>query len=186
MKTKLLLIAPALLLVGVAGIQLMRARTTGLTPWKGGGFGMFSTVDSGRARFLRAYLVTGSGDVPIDLPADESVRQLVRRVQALAHERDVRQLAALLARITWIPTGATAATAAPIPDPGGIGRRRPLPYRPLRALEPAPAPDRRVSAAVRLELWRYQFEPATRTLVARRSMSVVAPPPSPRSAEAGT
>jgi hypothetical protein len=37
--------APAFLLALVAVVQIVLARTADLTPWKGGGFGMFSTLD---------------------------------------------------------------------------------------------------------------------------------------------
>jgi len=43
-------VIPAVLLVAVACGQLVLARTAGLTPWKGGGFGMFSTLDHGAFR----------------------------------------------------------------------------------------------------------------------------------------
>lgn len=36
---------PPVLLVAVAGLQIVLAHRDGLSPWKGGGFGMFSTLD---------------------------------------------------------------------------------------------------------------------------------------------
>jgi hypothetical protein len=50
-------IAPLLLLI-VAAFQICLVRTANLTPWKGGGFGMFSTNDGNANRSLR-ILVTG-------------------------------------------------------------------------------------------------------------------------------
>jgi len=44
---------PAGLLVAVAVLQVTLTRTSGLTPWKGGGFGMFSTNDHAGHRPLR-------------------------------------------------------------------------------------------------------------------------------------
>jgi hypothetical protein len=58
-------VAP-LVLIGIACLQLYLAHSHHLTPWKGGGFGMFSTVDSQGARFLRIYLLTAEGEVPMD------------------------------------------------------------------------------------------------------------------------
>src|SRR5262249_52642165 len=62
----------------VAGLQLVRVWTCHQTPWKGGGFGMFSTVDDESARFLRCYLVTEGGDLPLELPpaTDKTVAEL--------------------------------------------------------------------------------------------------------------
>jgi hypothetical protein len=47
---------PALLLVAVALLQIALAHTAGLSPWKGGGFGMFSTTDRAEGRYLRVYV----------------------------------------------------------------------------------------------------------------------------------
>ena len=41
---------PPLLLTVVALLQIVLARTADLTAWKGGGFGMFSTLDHGAYR----------------------------------------------------------------------------------------------------------------------------------------
>ena len=62
----LALLVPAML-VAVATSQVVIASTTDLTPWRGGGFGMFSTTDNHDQRFLRITAVTDSGDsVPVD------------------------------------------------------------------------------------------------------------------------
>src|SRR5262249_8435137 len=44
---------PAALLVGIASRQIALTRREGLTPWKGGGFGMFATLDHGGHRRVR-------------------------------------------------------------------------------------------------------------------------------------
>ena len=49
---------PPILLLIVAAFQIYLVRTAHLTPWKGGGFGMFSTTDGNANRSLR-ILVTG-------------------------------------------------------------------------------------------------------------------------------
>jgi hypothetical protein len=62
------LTAPAILLA-IAGLQLYQVRVNELAPWKGGGFGMFSTVDGPRRRIVRAYLVDDEGDeMPLRVP----------------------------------------------------------------------------------------------------------------------
>src|SRR5262245_48479783 len=61
-------LAPLCLLL-VAGLQVARVWTARQTPWKGGGFGMFSTIDSEGNRYLRAWLITESGQLPLPLPA---------------------------------------------------------------------------------------------------------------------
>lgn len=48
---------PAMLLVAVACNQFRLTITADLTPWKGGGFGMFSTIDNWSKR---SFLITGT------------------------------------------------------------------------------------------------------------------------------
>lgn len=60
MKNSLTHLAP-LLLVIVAGAQLTCVTHHGLTPWKGGGFGMFATINSPSNRFLSIVGTDGDG-----------------------------------------------------------------------------------------------------------------------------
>ena len=59
---------PGLLCV-VAAAQLYFVNNHALSRWKGGGFGMFTTVDSPSARFLRVYLISETGEVPVLVPS---------------------------------------------------------------------------------------------------------------------
>ena len=47
---------PPILLLLVAGNQLWLAHSDALSPWSGGGFGMFSTTDSPAHRHVHAFL----------------------------------------------------------------------------------------------------------------------------------
>jgi hypothetical protein len=47
---------PVSLLLGVAAVQVTLARAALLSPWKGGGFGMFSTTDDGGRRHVRVFV----------------------------------------------------------------------------------------------------------------------------------
>ena len=50
------------LLASVALTQMVVASTTELTPWRGAGFGMFSTMDGHDLRGVRIEVVTDDGD----------------------------------------------------------------------------------------------------------------------------
>jgi len=91
--------APALLTT-LACIQLFLGLTLGLTPWKGGGFGMFSTVDSPGARSVRVYLETDDGELPTKLPS--WLRHRRRFTRSLPADFRVRGLAVKLAAATWV------------------------------------------------------------------------------------
>lgn len=70
--TRILKYTAPVLLTLLACIQLVLGLRFDLTPWKGGGFGMFSTVDRPRARQVRCNLVGGNNDVPLAIPAELS------------------------------------------------------------------------------------------------------------------
>jgi hypothetical protein len=47
---------PTVLLVAVAVTQIVLVRVADLSPWKGGGFGMFATTDGTSFRFVRLFV----------------------------------------------------------------------------------------------------------------------------------
>src|SRR5687768_5793443 len=90
-----------LLLCAIACLQIYLAMTKSLSPWKGGGFGMFSTVDSPDARFLRIYLVNGNEETAVLLP--DHLKKLGREVQTIPSAALASDLARRLADGTWTP-----------------------------------------------------------------------------------
>jgi len=52
---KAILYLPTLLLVAIAVNQLILANFFSLSPWLGGGYGMFSTTDVGSNRHIHIY-----------------------------------------------------------------------------------------------------------------------------------
>jgi hypothetical protein len=88
---------PALLLVAVALLQIWMVEKAGLSPWLGGGFGMFSTTDSWARRHLHAVALRPGLREELDVP--DSLRTDVRRALALPSERHLRALARALEAI---------------------------------------------------------------------------------------
>jgi hypothetical protein len=91
---------PALLLLTVAAHHVVRVRQDGLTPWKGGGFGMFSTIDSQSHRRVRVFATTFDGRTMALEPGDEFEYDL-RRARFLPKSWQVAQLATRLAKSEW-------------------------------------------------------------------------------------
>ena len=86
-RDRVLALLMPVVLVLVAASQVVIASTTDLTPWRGGGFGMFSTLDNHDQRFLRITAVTQSGEaVAVDARAlfqdDSPVREEFVRARA--------------------------------------------------------------------------------------------------------
>ena len=104
---------PVSLLLVVAGVQVTLAMTAGLTPWKGGGFGMFSTTDDGGRRYVRVFVSAAerSEEIAISpsledaarraavLPRDTQLARLARRV--VDRERRHRRPVDLVRIETW-------------------------------------------------------------------------------------
>jgi hypothetical protein len=59
---------PPLLLLAVAALQLGLVRQRALSPWKGGGFGMFSTLDARPFRYLRVTLTAPQRSEELSIP----------------------------------------------------------------------------------------------------------------------
>lgn len=91
---------PALVLAAVAVGQMVVAWSSDLSPWKGGGFGMFSTIDSPGARVVRAYLVRGDEQIPVTIP--DSLRELEMETRTHPTPERLGALATRLAAGTWV------------------------------------------------------------------------------------
>ena len=91
--------AVPVLMVAVAVGQMGLARMADLSPWKGAGFGMFSTVDGVDARFVR---VTGTREdevIPLRLPP--SLEQRESQLRTLPSASGLGALADRVAAGTW-------------------------------------------------------------------------------------
>ncbi len=118
---------PPLLLVVVAANQLVLTRSSGLSPWSGGGFGMFSTTDAGATRHLHAFVIRSGLEREVAVPA--GLKDAERRALTLPSD----------ARLT------------------ALGRQ----------LAELPTPDHGPASAVRVQVWRTEFDPIGLTPIAR-------------------
>jgi hypothetical protein len=168
---------PSLLLVGIASAQIVAARSTLLTPWKGGGFGMFSTVDAPHARFVRIILETPDGEKRVPVP--DTWREEAAVLRAVPTQARADQLAGALVDETWVAetwipaevgyaqrlraSGIDAAPAVAeerIRDLSILGL-----YRPLSEGETSTGLSVAVEG-IRVEVWRYHFNGKTLRLEA--------------------
>jgi hypothetical protein len=85
---------PVALLVIVAGAQVALARTAGLSAWKGGGFGMFSTTDDGGRRYVRIFVTAPERSEEIGIAP--SLEDAARRATALPGDAQLSSLARLV------------------------------------------------------------------------------------------
>lgn len=104
-------VLPALVLVLVAGTQIFLVKAAGLTAWKGGGFGMFSTLDDAPHRTIRVVVEAPSRSEEAELAPslDDDVARaltlpsryrLVRLAEAVAARERRYQRAVTRVRIT--------------------------------------------------------------------------------------
>ena len=174
--------AVPVLMVVVAVVQMGLARMVDLSPWKGAGFGMFSTVDGVDARFVRVTGMREGAGIPLRLPA--SLEQRVSRLRTLPSASGLGVLADRVAAGTWeeISLGDAMRRYQEQRDQGMLTPRdiraleelrsaasqgsraveASLPLtRMLEGADQATAPgDILVLDAVELAVWRYRFDPA--------------------------
>ena len=97
MRRQLAILAPTVVLLTVAAAQMILARTADLSPWKGGGFGMFASVDGLPFRWVRLYVFAPDRSEEIAVPA--SIEEQAHRVVTWPHRRALEGLArAVIAR----------------------------------------------------------------------------------------
>jgi hypothetical protein len=95
-----------LTLVAVALHQIYLASSAGLTPWKGGGFGMFSSPDRPSYRAVRGHLETDLGLIPINMyslrdEADRAQDRAFINARALPDERRIQRWLDVITAAEW-------------------------------------------------------------------------------------
>ena len=88
-------IVPSALLVAIALLQIGLARGAALSPWKGGGFGMFASTDGGLQRSLRLFAIAPERSEELTIPS--SLRTEAARATMYPSERRLARLARLVA-----------------------------------------------------------------------------------------
>jgi hypothetical protein len=84
-------VLPVALLLTVAGVQVILTRTAGLSPWKGGGFGMFSTTDDAGRRSVRVFV--SAPDRSEEIAITPSLEDAAVRAAVLPGGRQLTRLA---------------------------------------------------------------------------------------------
>jgi hypothetical protein len=154
---------PSVLLCLVALYQAYRVAREGLTPWKGGGFGMFSSIDSQPERFMRLSVTTEAGETPA-VPIPDEYRRQVDRARLLPWAPATATLADLLRQV-WVPSGSPASGPS-APPRVRLATRGALPDgQPVRA------------AAMRIEIYTVSYDPASHRVSTRLLRSVEARTP---------
>ncbi|HVH57824.1 MAG TPA: hypothetical protein VM791_16285 [Vicinamibacterales bacterium] len=82
---------PVGLLLLVAGTQVILTRTAALSPWKGGGFGMFSTTDDGGRRRVRVFVSAPERSEEVAIAP--SLEDAARRAAVLPADYELSRLA---------------------------------------------------------------------------------------------
>jgi hypothetical protein len=149
LRRRLAIAAPSALLCVIAVAQIILASTTTLSPWKGGGFGMFASVDSVPSRWVRLHVHSAERSEEIVVPA--SLEDAARRVAAWPHRRALEQLArAVIARehrharsVEWVRIEVWRADVSPALD---VTERLVRELTMDAPMDERRSPDRRVDA----------------------------------------
>jgi len=94
---RLVSFVPAILLICLAAGQMTLARTALLSPWKGGGFGMFASIDGLPFRQVRVFVEAPNRSKEIALP--DSLEATAAKAATWPHAGSLERLArAVIAR----------------------------------------------------------------------------------------
>lgn len=105
-RDRLIAVLAPLLCLGIALSQVTLAQTRDLTPWRGGGFGMFATADHPEFRVVHSAFQTADGPVPVDPFSIEGshaagARRAFVNVRALPDDRRVDVWGQVLLAARW-------------------------------------------------------------------------------------
>ncbi len=148
-QTLLLFAAPAALCL-TAGVQRYLAETHNLNPWKGGGFGMFASLDMNLLRVLSVTTFDTDGKkYRVDVPTRTHMREQERAIKQMPTQTRIDELARRLAETEWVVVqvekeGEPWQYAVSKDDYSDLGFTRPLMLR-----------------AIMVEIWQYHLDPAT-------------------------
>lgn len=95
---------PAAILVLVALLQIYLTHTANLSPWKGGGFGMFGAIDAPTMRVIQAEALDQDGHlIQLDVYSALDDRT-IRRIRTLPRQSDLEQIAPQFVTQAIVPT----------------------------------------------------------------------------------
>jgi len=194
-RDRVLVAAVPLLLCAVAATQLYLVDARSLSRWKGGGFGMFTTVDSPSSRFLRIHLDTADGQIPVLIPPE--LRKLAQKARVLPSHARMSALADALRQGTWVYLSMDSALQyyrellamsgeaqgdvaddvkhSSKRDIGSIDFRQMQLLRMLNEDETLIGREPVAVRGVRLEVWQYGFDREELLLGARKVAGITAP-----------
>jgi hypothetical protein len=171
------------LLVAVGLLQIYLAQTAHLSPWKGGGFGMFATIDNPEMRVIAAEGLSSDGQwLRLDMfsALDETTW---RRMHSLPKRADLKHLASQLLTKEVVPITIQQQAAylklqkenpaIELQVSQSLFLARPL-YR-LKLLRDPVLPDSSTKTlqAVRLQWWQLRFDASQNRLWAEPLSQVV-------------
>jgi hypothetical protein len=157
----------SLLLIIVALSQLWLAWQASLTPWKGGGFGMFSVIDAPSMRVIRVTGRDADGNEFRIMPGSAPHSRALDRLRNLPSSKTLRVLGEELLQSELVPVAATFESTL-----AQLQRDNPhvelewdttlnahgLAFRPRHADDPRTFAQITRVVAVRLQLWRLRHD----------------------------
>lgn len=166
----LLWITP-LIAITVIVNQFYRVHTFDLSTWQGGGFGMFSSVDTIYSRFIKIYLKIDGKIVPVELKGDtDDLGKLATIVRAEPTQENLHKLTQLIYAANWIQSGSYTKN----PNVQNT-------YRPVLKISNNREPESRQQIKIdsaHLELWKTQFNSDTNSITTYKHTEYVYPPDS--------
>ncbi|SET35046.1 hypothetical protein SAMN05216326_12211 [Nitrosomonas marina] len=152
---KVLLWVTPLIAILVVVNQFYRVHSFDLSTWQGGGFGMFSSVDTIDSRFFKVYLHVGHETIPVQLKDEFNVPATIARAEPTAE--NLENLARQIYQANWIHSGTFTS------DPHKQDNYRPvLVYIHKAHIENT---EQLINIeGVVLELWKTRFDSKTSTI----------------------
>ena len=85
----------------VLAIQLILIRTVHISPWKGGGFGMFSTINTPVSHIIKVYDYSPSGEKKIII-IPEKLKPLEAKIRYIAIDYYINHFKQAIQKEKWV------------------------------------------------------------------------------------
>lgn len=150
----LLWVTPLIAMLVVAN-QFYRVQTFDLSTWQGGGFGMFSSVDTIDSRFFKVYIHVDHETIPVQLKNEFNIPATIARAEPT--EENLEKLARRIYQANWIHSGTFTS------NPYKQDNYRPVLVSIHNAHIENPEQPVNIEGIV-LELWKTRFDSKTNTI----------------------
>ena len=165
-----LIICMPIVALGIAARQVYLSNYHGLAVWKGGGMGMFASIDGGRLnRFAQLFITQSDGSRQPLTHLLRGQKEAIDNALNYPVRRNFLAVAKSIAAIEWASSPDRMPVVL-IDSKGEPAGRASESYRMMAPVRPRPR-DEKWKGNIQIEYWKLSYNPLTRTCHATQAQT---------------